>query len=481
MSKEKPLRRKTRLKAGNGFVGGDKIVSSPAFRTKETRKRLAWRLSAPYAVSTIFQGDRDMEERNIREAVRLAGRKAKEASRNMAAASPAAKKRALETMAELLREKEGELLVANGRDLEAARLAGLDGPRMDRLRLTPAILADMAEACRYVADLPDPVGAMDSQWQRPNGLLVGRMRVPLGVVAMVYEARPNVTVDASILCLKAGNAVILRGGSEALHSNVALARLLHEALDAAGLPGDAVQFIDITSHEAVSELCRLDEYVDVLIPRGGESLVRAVTSQATMPVLKHYKGVCHAFIDESADLPQALEIVYNGKVQRPGVCNALECLLVHESAAESFLPMVAERLGSAGVSFRADERSLPLLGANAVPAAPDDFGREFHDLILAVRVVRDMDEALAHIAAYGSNHTEVICTRNHVNAMRFLREADASMVAVNASTRFNDGGQLGLGAEIGISTSKLHAYGPMGVQELTTTKFVVFGQGQVRK
>ncbi len=422
-----------------------------------------------------------MEERDIREAVRLAGRKAKEASRRMAAASPEAKVRALETLAALLEEREAELLAANGRDLEAARQAGLDGPRMDRLRLTPAVLADMAGACRYVAGLPDPVGAMDSQWQRPNGLLVGRMRVPLGVVAMVYEARPNVTVDASILCLKAGNAVILRGGSEALHSNVALAALLHEALAAAGLPGEAVQFIDITSHEAVSELCRLDEYVDVLIPRGGESLVRAVTSQATMPVLKHYKGVCHAFIDESADLSQALDIVYNGKVQRPGVCNALECLLVHESVASSFLPAVAEKLGAAGVSFRADEASLPYLGAYAVPAAPEDFGREFHDLILAVRVVSGMDEALSHIASYGSNHTEIICTTNHLNAMRFLREADASMVAVNASTRFNDGGQLGLGAEIGISTSKLHAYGPMGVQELTTTKFVVFGQGQVRK
>ncbi len=421
-----------------------------------------------------------MDVQDIRGAVRLAGVKAKAASRRMAAATPGAKKRALEVLAGLLKEREGDILAANGKDLEAAARAGLDAPRMDRLRLTPAILADMAGACLHVANLPDPVGAMDSQWQRPNGLLVGRMRVPLGVVAMVYEARPNVTVDASILCLKAGNAVILRGGSEALHSNVALAALLNEALAAAGLPGDAVQFIDITSHDAVSELCRLDEYVDVLIPRGGESLVRAVTQQATMPVPKHYMGVCHAFIDKSANLPQALDIVYNGKVQRPGVCNALECLLVHEAVADAFLPMVAEKLGGAGVSFRADASSLPLLGPSAAPAAPDDYGREFHDLILAVRVVKDMDEALAHIAAYGSNHTEIICTEDHVNAMRFLREADASMVAVNASTRFNDGGQLGLGAEIGISTSKLHAYGPMGVQELTTTKFVVFGQGQVR-
>jgi glutamate-5-semialdehyde dehydrogenase len=306
------------------------------------------------------------------------------------------------------------------------------------------------------------------------------MRVPLGVVAMIYEARPNVTIDASILCLKAGNAVILRGGSEALYSNVALAGLLHEALEAAGLPADAVQFIDITSHDAVSALCRLDEYVDVLIPRGGESLVRAVTEQATMPVLKHYMGVCHAFIDASADIDQATEIVFNSKVQRPGVCNALECLLVHKDIAPLFLPRVTEKLGSAGVEFRADERSLPLLGQFAVAQKPEDLGKEFHDLILAVCVVDDMEQALEHIARCGSHHTEIICTTDHLHAMRFLREADASMVAVNASTRFNDGGQLGLGAEIGISTSKLHAYGPMGVQELTTTKFVVFGQGQVR-
>ncbi|WP_458400506.1 glutamate-5-semialdehyde dehydrogenase [Mailhella sp.] len=422
-----------------------------------------------------------LSREEIFEAVREAGRKAREASRAMAAASPAAKNLALETLASLIESREAEIMAANAEDLAAAEAAGVDAPRMDRLRLTPAILADMAGACRYVAQLPDPVGAMDSQWQRPNGLLVGRMRVPLGVVAMIYEARPNVTVDASILCLKAGNAVMLRGGREALRSNIVLAGLLREALTEAGLPEGAVQFIDITSHDSVSALCKLEEFVDVLIPRGGETLVRAVTSQATMPVLKHYMGVCHAFIDESADLEMAAEIVYNGKVQRPGVCNALECLLVHEAVAERFLPMVGEKLGAAGVEFRACEASLPLLGSTAVPQKPEDLGHEFHDLILAVRVVRGMEEALEHIAAYGSNHTEIICTENHLNAMRFLREADASMVAVNASTRFNDGGQLGLGAEIGISTSKLHAYGPMGVQELTTTKFVVFGQGQVRK
>lgn len=408
------------------------------------------------------------------------GRTAKEASRLMAAAGPGAKTRALELLAGLLDERRTELLAANAEDLAAARAAGLDAPRLDRLALSERIIGEMAAACRFVAALPDPVGAMDSQWQRPNGLLVGRMRVPLGVVSMIYEARPNVTIDASILCLKAGNAVLLRGGSEALRSNLALAGLLGEALARAGLPAGAAQLIDVTDRAAVGILCKMDEFVDVLIPRGGEALVRAVTAQATMPVLKHFMGVCHAFVDEGADLPQALEIVFNGKVQRPGVCNALECLLVHRAEAGRFLPLVGEKLGNAGVEFRACPRSLPLLGEHATPQREEDLGREFHDLILAVRVVEDLDEALAHIARYGSHHTEIICTRDHVRAMRFLREADASMVGVNASTRFNDGGQLGLGAEIGISTSKLHAYGPMGVRELTTTKFVVFGQGQVR-
>ena len=409
------------------------------------------------------------------------GARAKEASRQMAKASPGAKALFLHRLAALLEQEQESLLAANARDLDAADARGIDAPRRDRLRLTPAVIAEMARACHHVADLDDPVGATESQWQRPNGLLVGRMRVPLGVVAMIYEARPNVTIDAAILCLKAGNAVILRGGSEALQSNMALAALLSRALDEARLPADAAQLVTSTDHGAVTELCRLDQFIDVMIPRGGESLVRAVQEAATMPVLKHYKGVCHAFVEESADLDQALDIIFNAKVQRPGVCNALECLLVQASVAEDFLPRVAERLGAAGVRFQACPRALPLLGAAARPATDEDWGMEYHALILAVRVVDDMDAALDHIARYGSNHTEIICTRSHPLAMRFLREADASMVAVNASTRFNDGGQLGLGAEIGISTSKLHAYGPMGVRELTSTKFVVMGQGQVRE
>ena len=408
------------------------------------------------------------------------GARARAAARRLGSAAPAAKANALERLAGLLEARGEDMLAANARDVEAARAKGLDAPRLDRLTLTPAILADMAGACRHVARLPDPVGALDSQWQRPNGLLVGRMRVPLGVVAMIYEARPNVTIDAAILCLKAGNAVILRGGSEALHSNMALANLLQEALADAGLPEDAAQLVGSTDHAAVTALCKLDQYIDVIIPRGGENLVRAVTEAATMPVLKHYKGVCHAFVDASASPEEALNIVHNGKVQRPGVCNALECLLVHKDIAPAFLPLVGERLGADGVEFRACPRSLPLLGPTAVPQREEDLGQEFHALILAVRVVDSLDAALDHIARYGSQHTEVICTNDHAHAMRFVREADASMVGVNASTRFNDGGQLGLGTEIGISTSKLHAYGPMGVQELTTTKFMVLGQGQVR-
>ncbi|MDR1776899.1 MAG: glutamate-5-semialdehyde dehydrogenase [Desulfovibrio sp.] len=416
----------------------------------------------------------------MQEILRL-GERARAAARVLAKSAPAAKSDALNCLADLLAARQADIYAANREDVERAVAAGLDAPRVDRLALTPAILEEMRAACRHVAQLPDPVGVTESQWQRPNGLLVGRMRIPLGVVAMIYEARPNVTIDAAVLCLKAGNAVILRGGSEALHSNMILAALLGEALEKAGLPAAAAQIVPTTDRAAVTALCKLDQYIDVIIPRGGESLVRAVTEAAVMPVLKHFKGVCHAYVDAEADVDQALEIVFNGKVQRPGVCNALECLLVHRDMAQAFLPLVGEKLGGAGVGFRACPLSLPLLGPTATAQKPEDLGQEFHDLILAVRVVDGLDEALDHIARYGSNHTEIICTKNLDRARRFLREADASMVALNASSRFNDGGQLGLGAEIGISTSKLHSYGPMGVQELTTTKFVVLGQGQVRE
>uniref|UniRef100_I2Q0J9 Gamma-glutamyl phosphate reductase n=1 Tax=Desulfovibrio sp. U5L TaxID=596152 RepID=I2Q0J9_9BACT len=406
--------------------------------------------------------------------------KAREASRAMAAASGAAKDAFLEALAGLLSARRAEVLAANARDLEKARAAGMDAPRLDRLTLTPAVMDAMAAACREIISLPDPVGAIEALRPRPNGLLVGRMRVPLGVICMIYESRPNVTIDAAILCLKAGNAVILKGGSEALASNMALASLLREALAAAGLPSDAAQLVETADRAAVAALCKLDQYIDVIIPRGGEGLIHAVVSEATMPVLKHFKGVCHAYVDEGASEDRAEKVVINAKAQRPGVCNALECLLVHTAAAPTFLPRVGEALRRAGVAMRACPRALPLLGEGAVPAAPDDFGQEFHDLILAVKVVDSLDEALDHIHRYGSNHTEVILTENHDRAMEFLRRADASMVGVNCSTRFNDGGELGLGAEIGISTSKLHSYGPMGLTELTSAKFVTLGQGQVR-
>lgn len=417
---------------------------------------------------------------SIQKQMEALAREAKAASRLMAKADGQSKDKALTVLAGLLESQAEDIARENARDIAAAEASGMDAAKLDRLRLTPKVLASMAKACLDVAAMPDPVGAIETMWQRPNGLMVGKMRIPLGVVCMIYESRPNVTVDSAILCLKAGNAVVLRGGSEAFHSNMVLASLLSRALEEAGLPGGAVRLVPTTDRAAVPALCKLDELIDVMIPRGGEGLIRSVVEAATMPVLKHYKGVCHLFVDENADLERAVVIADNGKCQRPGVCNALECLLVHEKAAPVFLPMIASALGGRGVEFRACPASLALLGPTAKPAGEADWGYEFLDYVLAVRVVADMDAALSHIAAYGSNHTECILTADHGRAMRFLREADASMVGINCSTRFNDGGELGLGAEIGISTSKLHAYGPMGLKELTSLKFVAFGQGQVR-
>ncbi|WP_268874344.1 glutamate-5-semialdehyde dehydrogenase [Halodesulfovibrio aestuarii] len=410
------------------------------------------------------------------------GQKASAAARKLAAATPELKEKTLLRLSELIIEKQDEITAANAIDLAKAEEKGIDAPRLNRLRLTPETIAEMANACTFIAEMDDPVGAIETQWQRPNGLLVGKMRIPLGVIAMIYESRPNVTIDSGILCLKAGNAIILRGGSEAINSNLALAKLLHEALEYAGLPKECVQVVPTTDREAITAMCKLEEHIDVIIPRGGETLIRTVVDMATMPVLKHYKGVCHAFIDKSANLEEALNIIINGKTQRPGVCNALEGLLVHKDIADKFLPMVAKELGTErDVEFRACARSLPLLGKTAVAMNESDPGTEYHDLILLVKTIDSMQEAQDYIAENGSNHTEIICTQDYNRALKFMREVDASCVSVNASTRFNDGGQLGLGAEIGISTSKLHSYGPMGVKELTTTKFVIFGQGQVRK
>lgn len=405
---------------------------------------------------------------------------ARTAARTLATAPGRQRDAVLTTLADMLLASRREIFEANARDLEAARSGGLDEARIDRLRITDKGVESMAEACRHVARLSDPVGEVDGMVRRPNGLLVGRMRIPLGVIAIIYESRPNVTVDAAILCLKAGNSVILRGGSEAHQSNQVLGDLLRRALDSAGLPAGCAQMVPTTDRTAVKHLLALDEFIDVVVPRGGEGLIRAVVKDATMPVLKHFKGVCHIYVHHDADQEQALTIIENAKVQRPGVCNALECLLVHRDIAREFLPRLAEHLAPLGVSFRACPRSLPLLGRTATAAAADDFGREFLALTLAVKVVDSQTGAEDHIAAHGSGHSEAILTRAHDRAMRFLRSVDASCVLINASTRFNDGGELGLGAEIGISTSKIHSYGPMGVRELTSLKFIVFGEGQVR-
>lgn len=406
---------------------------------------------------------------------------AKKSARAIACANSIKKNLFLESLESLLEENRVEILEANTADLEAAKKAGMDTARLDRLALTPARIEEMRKACLEVAAMPDPVGAMESQWQRPNGLLVGKMRIPLGLIMMIYEARPNVTIDASILCIKAGNAIMLRCGKEALNSARMLTSILKRALSMAQLPENAVTLVDEGGHESVRIFAGMSGTIDLLIPRGGEKLIRAVMEYARVPVLMHYKGVCHAYIDVDANVAMAVNIVKNGKTQRPGVCNALEGLLVHKNIAPVFLPRLAQALAPDKVEFRADPAALPLLGPCAIAQRSEDRGQEFHANILAVNIVESFDQALDEISRYGSNHTEIICTENYAHAMRFLREVDASMVAVNASSRFNDGGQLGLGAEIGISTSKLHAYGPMGIKELTTTKFVVLGNGQIRE
>jgi glutamate-5-semialdehyde dehydrogenase len=367
----------------------------------------------------------------------------------------------------------------NQKDLAMAKEMGLSDAMMDRLTVTDATVTSMAKGLREVSRLNDPVGSTSKSWLRPNGLEVSRMRIPLGVIGIIYESRPNVTIDAAGLCLKAGNAVILRGGSEALHSNQALAGIIGQALAETGLPEKAVQVVPIRDREAVKILLNQEEFIDLIIPRGGEGLIRFVVENSTIPVLKHYKGVCHVYIDDGADLEMAQNICFNAKVQRPGVCNSMETMLVHRSISQEFLPQMAERFIKAGVEIRGCPETCRIL-TDARKADPADWPEEYLDLILSVKIVEDMDQAVSHITRYGSNHTEAIVTGDYRRARRFVRDVDSSVVLVNASTRFNDGGELGLGAEIGISTSKLHAFGPMGVEELTTTKFVVFGDGQIR-
>lgn len=386
--------------------------------------------------------------------------------------------RALLRMAELLEGHWEEVLRVNREDLEEAEKAGLSRAKLDRLALREKDLKTLTQGLRQMASLPDPLGRIEGLAKRPNGLKVGRMRVPLGLIGFIYEARPGATVEAVAVALKAGNAMLLRGGKEAFRSNRALVALWHQALKEAGLPEEAVLLVPTTDREAILEMCRL-ELLDLLIPRGGEELIRLVQKEARVPVLAHAKGVNHLYVDEKADLPMALRLALNGKTQRPAVCNALEALLVHEKVAGVFLPMLEGAMREKGVELRACPRALPLL-KEAVPAQDDEWDREYLDLILRVKVVSGLEEALEHIARFGSRHTEAICTEDPKVAWRFLEEVDASLVLWNASTRFNDGFELGLGAEIGISTSKLHAYGPMGPLELTTLKWVALGEGQER-
>ncbi|MFH1218078.1 MAG: glutamate-5-semialdehyde dehydrogenase [Pseudomonadota bacterium] len=415
----------------------------------------------------------------IQETIKKMAGQAKEAARKMTALSTESKNRVLLRMAEALEEQKVYIRRENEKDLAAGRAKGLSAAMLDRLNLSDKVMSSMINGLKEVAALPDPVGEVTEMVKRPNGIMVGRMRIPLGVIGMIYESRPNVTVDAAALCLKAGNSILLRGGSEAIHSNLALAKVLQDCLAEENIDAAAIQVIPVTDREAVTYMLGLEEEIDLIIPRGGEGLIRFVAENSRIPVLKHYKGVCHAFVDETADFQMAVNIVMNGKVQRPGVCNALETMLVHEKIAEAFLPLVSAELIKAGVEIRGCEKTCSLV-AQAKPASGEDWGMEFLDLILAVKVVPDLDAAMSHIVKYGSQHTETIITNSYANGQRFLREVDASAVMINASTRFSDGGQFGLGAEIGISTTKLHAYGPMGLKELTTKKFIVYGEGQVR-
>jgi len=411
--------------------------------------------------------------------IRTMARDAKDASRPLRGMSREAKDAALRCMADKLTDRIEGIKKENDKDLSLAKEKGLGDAMIDRLTLDDRGIRTMAESLREVATLPDPVGEVTGMWKRPNGLMVGRLRIPLGVIGFIYESRPNVTVDAAGLCLKSGNTVILKGGSEAIHSNLILADILRDALKETGLPEKAIQLVPTTNREAVTALLGQEDFVDIIIPRGGESLIRFVAEHSRIPVLKHYKGVCHVYVDACADLMMASEICFNAKVQRPGVCNAMETMLVHESVAGDFLPSMIKRFQDAGVEIRGCPKALSLVpGVKA--ASESDWPAEFLDLILAVRVVSSMEEALDHISRYSSNHTEAIITNDYHRSQRFLAEVDSSVVLVNASTRFNDGNQLGLGAEIGINTSKLHAFGPMGLEALTTTKFIVYGDGQIR-
>ena len=405
--------------------------------------------------------------------------KARAASRELVSVSTQQKNAWLSRATELLRTRSAELIAANLQDISKAPEFGLSAAEIDRLRLDESRIGAIADALLDVVALPDPVGELIDSTTRPNGLLVTRVRVPLGVVFFIYESRPNVTVDAAALCVKSGNAVILRGGKEAFHSNMALHRVLSDALRDSGLPADAVQLVETTDRDAVGHFLKLREWIDLTIPRGGKSLIERVAAEATMPVMKHFDGVCHVFVDRTADLTMAENILVNSKCQRPGVCNAAETLLVHAVVAQVFLPRAAEALGQRGVELRCCARSLPFV-KQGVAASEQDFRTEYLDLKMSVKVVDSLDDAIRHINDFGSHHTDAIVSNDSAAAEKFCREVDSAATHVNCSTRFNDGAEYGLGAEIGISTDKFHARGPCGLRELTSYKWVVRGQGQVR-
>lgn len=407
-------------------------------------------------------------------------RAAQEASRCVASLSTTHKNEVLLGIADELDKKRSLLQSENEKDVSAALAQKLSPALIDRLTLTDKVITAMIESIREVVHLPDPVGEVDKMWKRPNDLLVGRVRIPLGVIGIIYESRPNVTVDAASLCFKSGNAVILRGGKESVHSNRVLTRLMQGILEKNSIPEAAIQLFPLPEREAVYELLALEDYIDLIIPRGGEDLIRAVVKHSKIPVIKHYKGICHIFVDASASEEMAESIVINAKVQRPGVCNALETLLIHDAIAPTFLPKLVPSLAARGVEVRACERTRELL-PGLTEAREEDWSTEYLDLVLSIKLVTSMEQAIEHIEEYGSMHTDVIITSDYSNAQMFVQRVQSSAVLVNASTRFNDGNQLGLGSEIGISTTKLHAFGPMGLQELTTLKFVVYGNGQIRE
>ncbi len=412
--------------------------------------------------------------------IRDIGEKSRVASRELAKVRPELKDRALLKMADDLVKKADYLISENKKDIEEAEKKGLQDSLIDRLTLTAERIEKIALGLRQVASLTDPVGEVVRMWTRPNGLRVGKMRIPLGVIGIIYESRPNVTADAAGLCVKSGNAVILRGGSETLRSNLAIGELLRDALRQSGLPEDSIQIIPVTERSAVLEMLKLEELIDLIIPRGGEGLIRFVTENSSIPVLKHYKGVCHVFVDESADLDMAESISVNAKVQRPGVCNSMETLLVHEGIAGQFLPRAVKAFADKGVRIKGCEKTREI-SPQVEEATENDYYEEYLDLIMNVRVVQSLEQAVEHIEKFGSMHTETIVTEDYKSSQDFINSVGSSTVMVNASTRFSDGFELGLGAEIGISTTKLHAFGPMGVEELTTTKFIVLGEGQIRQ